>query len=456
MSDLAALELSTLGEQPDSQAELRPTPTDSVGLASDLAPVDGGWKAWTFVVSSFILETFIWGFGFSFGIFQDYYRSSPDSPFYGASPSSISAIGTTSLAVQYIFGFLILIVLKVYARYVKAMLWSCLAVACGCFILSSFATQIWHLVILQGVILGAAGGVLYGPALLWLSEWFVERRGLAGGLIFCGSGVGGALFPPLLGTLLEKAGFRWTLRIWGAAFAVFAGAAIWFIQPRIPASRSRDIRVAPVDWSFLVHPTFLIIATTNLIQSLGYFPVSLYIPTYTSSLGLPALDGQLVLSTFNMFSVIGQIIFGYLCDRMSYSRVVIISGLGSALAAYLLWGYARNLGLIFAFAILFGCLGGGFSSIEPPAAAEISPNSLSSGVIVGLFGAVKGVAAIVGPLLAGSLYNPMDAGIPSTYGLFGFEKVTLFVGGMMIATAAGGLVSATVSHVRQRHRDRRS
>src|SRR5271170_3422762 len=42
-----------------------------------------------------------------------------------------------------------------------------------------------------------------------------------------------------------------------------------------------------------------------LLQGLGYFPVSLYMPTYTSALGLPPLNGSFVLATFNLVSVIG-------------------------------------------------------------------------------------------------------------------------------------------------------
>jgi len=42
-----------------------------------------------------------------------------------------------------------------------------------------------------------------------------------------------------------------------------------------------------------------------LLQALGFFPVSLYMPTYTSTLGLPPSTGSLVLATFNLVSVLG-------------------------------------------------------------------------------------------------------------------------------------------------------
>ncbi|KZT57503.1 MFS general substrate transporter [Calocera cornea HHB12733] len=353
--DLGTMELTDLAEtqQASRGTEAQRSESERELLATELAPVDRGRQAWTFVMAAFILETFVWGFGFCFGVFQNYLTSYPDSPFLGSTPTLISVIGTTSLAVSYLVGFGSIALLRRFDRDVKKILWTSLVVAIGSLILSSFATQVWQLILLQGAAFGTAAGILYAPALLWVPEWFVARRGLASGLIFCGSGFGGALFPVVVGALLEKSGFRWTLRIWAVLFGIFTGLATWFVRPRVPVSRVRHARLAPIDWTFFKHPSFIIVALTTLIQALAYFPISLYMPTYTSALGLPPVNGQLVLSTFNACSVV---IFGYLCDRVSYSRVIMISGLGAALSAYLVWGFARNLGLIFAFVILFGSL----------------------------------------------------------------------------------------------------
>ena len=51
--------------------------------------------------------------------------------------------------------------------------------------------QVWQLILLQGVGFGISGGLLYVPVIKLLSEWFSERKGLAGGIIFAGGGVGG-------------------------------------------------------------------------------------------------------------------------------------------------------------------------------------------------------------------------------------------------------------------------
>ena len=66
---------------------------------------------------------------------------------------------------------------------------------CGGFISASFATNVWHLHISQGVLVGCGVGFLYIPALPILSQWFLKKRSLANGISAAGSGVGGAALP---------------------------------------------------------------------------------------------------------------------------------------------------------------------------------------------------------------------------------------------------------------------
>ena len=88
---------------------------------------------------------------------------------------------------------------------------------------------------------------------------------------------------------------------------------------------------------------------------MSFFPVSLYIAGFTTSIS-STLAATIVLAIFNSSGVIGQIIIGYLSDRFPYPWIMFISTLGSAVAAFLLWGFANTLAQVFAFAILFGGL----------------------------------------------------------------------------------------------------
>lgn len=76
---------------------------------------------------------------------------------------------------------------------------------------------------------------------------------------------------------------------------------------------------------------------------------------------------------------------------MDYTHVIVFSGVGSALSAFLMWGFAKSLGMIFAFVVIFGGIvspvqtfafeveadkdshqSSGFSSTAPAASKDIA------------------------------------------------------------------------------------
>ncbi|KAI0048508.1 MFS general substrate transporter [Auriscalpium vulgare] len=412
-----------------------------------LAPVDGGIQAWTFVFCSFVLESLVWGFPFSFGVFQEWYLSHP--PFDSASEASINAIGTVTLAIQYMEGIVFAFIAQRFPHWLRPMMVGGLVVCVTSMLISSFATKVWHLILLQGVVYGIAGGCLYMPVVFWLSEWFVERRSFAGSFIFGGSGLGGAAFPIVANYLLQRVGFRWTIRAIALAVGALGGLAILGVKPRLPIPpASRRTRAPPLDFSFIKSPVFISVGITVFLQALAYFPVSLYIPTYAVSLGYSRLHGTLALTVFNLATVIGQIVSGYYCDVGPYTRVMFSSAILSSILAYALWGFAHSLALVYVFVVIFGTISGGFSSVWPPAAAEVHRSQPFSPFA--FFAIAKGLAAVFGPFIAAALHPVRIDNIsasklgPGKHGWagYGFTSITIFVGSMMAATTVGSAVSA--------------
>ncbi|KZV74992.1 MFS general substrate transporter [Peniophora sp. CONT] len=400
-----------------------------------LPPVDGGIQAWTFVFCAFIIETLVWGFPFSYGVFQEWYLSSPDSPFRGASESAINAIGTIAIGLQYIVGAFIMFFVQKYPQWTKPMMIASLIACVGGLALSSFATQVWHLILLQGVVYGTAGGSLYMPVVGWLNEWFVTRRSFACSFIFGGGGLGGAGFPLLANALLQRVGFRWTLRTMAALVGVLGGLALIGAKPRLPVARHST--PAPLSFSFMTSPVFILVAITVFVQGLSYWPVSLYIPSYAASLGFSSLNGTLALAAFNLATVAGQVLFGFYCDKGSYTTVMIGSSVLSAVFAFVLWGFAHSLTPFYLFAVLFGGISGGFSSIFPPASTEIFSAQATTPFMI--FGCAKGLASITGPFIAAALHpksasDELSAGSGGWSG-YGFTAITIFVGSGMVASA---------------------
>ncbi|KAI0046480.1 MFS general substrate transporter [Auriscalpium vulgare] len=384
---------------------------------ADLASVDGGVQAWTFVLCSFILEALVWGFPFSYGVFQQWYLSNP--PFEGASEAMINSIGTVTLAIQYMEGIVLAFVFQRFPHWLRPIMIGGLVVCVISMLISSFATQVWHLILLQGVVYGTAAGCLYMPVIFWLSEWFVVRRSLASAFIFSGGGFGGAVFPVAADFLLQRVGFRWTIRAIALTVGILGGLAILGVKPRLPIPPASSRQTAPpLDFSFLKSPVFISVAITVFMQGLAYFPVSIYIPTYAVALGYSRLSGTLALTIFNLACVVGQMACGYYCDLGPYTHVMLFSGMLSSILVFALWGFAHSLALIFVFVTLFGIISGGFSAIWTPAAAEV--HAIQPFTPFAFFCAAKGLAAVFGPFIAAALHHDCNDCISASQGKHGW------------------------------------
>ncbi|KAI8986278.1 MFS general substrate transporter [Trametes punicea] len=432
-----------------SRAALHARDPQEGAIIQELPPVDRGVKAWTFCMSSFVLEMMVWGFGYSYGIFQDYYTSHP--PFDKASGVAISAVGTVSLAIQYGEVIFLSFMFGRYPDFLRIGMWSGLLLYFVALFCSSFATEVWQLILLQGVGVGIGGGLLYMPVIKLLSEWFSERRGLAGGIIFAGTGVGGFVFPFALNALLDRVGFRWALRIWAIGTSLFSAMALSCMRSRFPVPRyiagQRRPRFIPPQLGFMRSPLFWAFAITNLLQGLSYFPVSLYIATFTRSIS-SQLTATVVLALFNSSAVVGQIVLGHLSDRFPYPVIMAVSALGSGLAAFFLWGFANAATFLYFFAVIFGGLSGGFSSTWPTAAVESAGEQPEyAGMALAGTAFFKGISAVIGPIISGLLLEAgKGSSMQSGFGRLGYGAVEIFVGSCSLATVVGSLAVASARH----------
>ncbi|KAI9840107.1 MAG: hypothetical protein M1837_001911 [Sclerophora amabilis] len=223
---------------------------------------DGGWEAWGVLCGCFCLEAFVWGFPCSFDMFEQHQGASdvPDAghPAYCPLPSrSIAAdmppelrypqspVVTTSLVLHESFdthgissseltGSLAIGALAIGFMYLGTpfMVWTLqrwphrnrlsmitgVGVVTAALLASSFASNIWHLILTQGILYGLGGILTHTPTLFYLDEWWVRRKGLAIGLMGAGTGAGGVAIPLVLKVGLETFEYRTIVRIWAVFF----------------------------------------------------------------------------------------------------------------------------------------------------------------------------------------------------------------------------------------------
>lgn len=69
------------------------------------------------------------------------------------------------------------------------------------------------------------------------SQYFSKRRGLANGVMFAGSGFGGAANSFILDALIQSLGASWAYRIMGIMTLATALPTAWLIKERVPLNR---------------------------------------------------------------------------------------------------------------------------------------------------------------------------------------------------------------------------
>ncbi|KAJ7475407.1 MFS general substrate transporter [Mycena galericulata] len=342
-----------------------------------------------------------------------------------------------STGIIYLASWLILPIISRYPTLKKPLMVLGVVFCVTGLIGAAFATQPWQLVLTQGVIYALGGSFLYFPVMTYLFEWFSERKGLANGIIFSGTGVGGVVVPIIVEVLLRKYGHRTTLISLAIAFVVLIIPAFPYMKPRLPVSKTT---AQSIDFSFVHSPAFWTLFVANLVQGLPTYIPTLYLPTFAADLGISNGEGSLTLSLLNGASVSGLIFLGYLSDRFDLRVAMLFSTLGSSLAVLLLWGLSRSLPLLLVFSFVYGFLGPSWSALWPRFITSIiGDDPHMSSIVLTVFIGGRGVGNVAsGPVSTAILRQwALTNKTPFAYGLKDYGPLILFTGLMLLLSAAG-------------------
>jgi MFS family permease len=384
----------------------------------------------------------------SYGVFQEYYSSNWTLK---GNHEVTGIVGTTSNGVMYLsMPFLFALFTKRWACYRQTAAMCGAALSCISFLLSSFSTQVWHLVATQGVMAALGCALIYSPTTLSLGEWFrVSNRAVAYGVVFSCKNIVGSVCPFLFRGLLDHYDFRMALRIWTAIAGGTSILAI-FLIPTHPSSLSATShRARKIPWSFLKHQTFYIYSIAIILQSCGYGIPQTYLNTYAHEVTLLSqTSATLLLTLFNLPGILSSSFFGYLSDKKRFSlsatTVTCISAVSSALSAFLFWGLTSpgSMALLVIFSMTFGFFAGGYSATwggvinELEREAAQRNEAIDTGMIYGLLNGARGIGYVSGGLASVPL---LKVGGGSQMGRFGYETsygpLIIFTG---LSTVFGG------------------
>ncbi|KAJ5737575.1 uncharacterized protein N7483_002700 [Penicillium malachiteum] len=401
--------------------------------SQQLPPMDGGLDAWLFLAACFVMEALVWGFAFTYGVFQEYYSALPEFENSG----SIAVVGTCAMGIMYLD---LPIVFAAYRQWPKYQRLGCgvgVILMCLALGLSSFSTNVTHLIITQGIFYAIGGSIAYSPCILLMEDWFNKRKGLAFGVMWAGTGLGGVILPIVMERLLDKYGFRTTLRAFAVALFLLTAPLVYFVKPRVPVAKNHK-SPPPPDLRFIMTCTFALFELCNTIEALGFFLPSLYLPTYAGMLGASSSLQALTVILFNVASVVGCVLMGAIIDKLDVTVCIVVSTIGSTLGVFLIWGFSMSLAPLFIFSIVYGLFAGSYTSTWPGIMRDVvrKKASAESSMVFACLAAGRGI----GNIISGPLSEALIKGLPwegqagfgygSGYGsLIVFTGVTGVVGG---------------------------
>lgn len=251
---------------------------------------EGGARAWLVIFGSFSIICGTFGLISSAGLFQSYWQNHQLSSYASRDVGWITAVNV------FLNLFLGVQVGPLFDRYgPRWLLLGGSVVYVLSLVLMAECSKYWHFMLVYGILNGTSSSFLTTTALAVVAHWFEVKRGMASGITFVGSSVGGIGFPLLLDPALGLLGWTWALRVIALIVLVLMIAGNLCIRGRLPPRTNggavdlRCFRDARFSWATLGVACFEFV----LFGALGL------LPTYSLQQGFSSQTSFNVIAILN-------------------------------------------------------------------------------------------------------------------------------------------------------------
>ena len=400
---------------------------------------DGGW-GWVVVIATLTFNIIYDGCSYSFGIL---YVNILD--YFDDTKSNTAWIGSLFFSVPLLCAPLAGLVTKRIGSRAATMLGGLIA-SLG-FLIASFSSSLWMLIIFYGLVGGVGMSLPYFNSLKTVTDYFDKRLALASGIAECGAGLGTIIFAPITDFLVTEYRWRGTILILSGIVAhIIACGALYrpldrnqevldvgknkdnslFTVENVETSNRTEINVfslsngsiVPVKdkksriklfcqrySANLLKIPFIIFAISNFVMYFWYDVPYVFIVARSVSFRMSSQKASSLLAIIgfvHLFSILG---YGFLGDRAFVNRTILY-GVSTALCgvSVLLVPLFHTFSIL---AILSGCFGLFSAATEALLSCvliDIVGKEAFDNFFCGLILFIEGIANLVGPPFAGLLY----------------------------------------------------
>ncbi|KAI8871017.1 MFS general substrate transporter [Ramicandelaber brevisporus] len=379
-----------------------------------IVPPNGDY-GWVIVAASLLCIAASFGQFQAFGVFEREYHQ---NVFPSETSAKISLIGTLQIAFQSIPSAFTGYAAEAYG-YRRCIFIGGVLIGLG-LILASFATQIWLSLLAQGAIVGVGAAFVVVPAISIPAQYFTTKRGLATGLVYSGTGIGGVIISRGVQSLISGVGIFWALRIVGIVCMTLICVASMFMQPLIQPKPREKI----LDFGMFRNRRFFIMVIYGMLMFSVFYVPFYYIPLFVVSTGSGSADtGATVDMIANVGSIVGRVIGAFMADRLGCMNTIVLSLMVSVTSVFGIWLPFSTLASTTTFGIIYGLSSGAqMAMLTQMVAIGFGLDRLAT--LVGVVLCAGGVGIVAGTPLAGVIYDHthMSSGF---LGLIGYNGSVL-------------------------------
>lgn len=306
----------------------------------------------------------------------------------------------------------------------RTMQVAALVISVGYFLLSR-ARELWQFYAACIAVACALWLLAYIPFAMILSNWFHKRTGFVIGLTYMGTGLGGMVFSPIIGSLIANAGWRQAMMTMAIVMAAVHIPCTFFLR-----DRPEDMGLRPYGWEekkeTVQHRDTLpgipfeagrhsakFILMAAAIALLGFVNVgfSSNLPSHMADRGYSIETASRIMSATMASLAVGKISLGWIYDKFGSGLATALSGAMLAacpLAGMLLPGNGPIICIVLCFS-----LGMAFGSVGIPIVAREAFGLRDFDKYNGAINALSGVLSAAGPAFSGFVYDAEGSYIPA-------------------------------------------
>ncbi len=234
-----------------------------------------------------------------------------------------------------------------------------------CYIIATYCSALWQFYVVFGVANVFLAGLTQLPVSMLITAWFEDKRSTMMSIAFAGSGIGAAIWSPVLNSFISSSSDGWktamlysgifvaVVMILVALFLVKRSPAEYGTEPYRTGSSNKDASAEQAkkaaSWVGVSKKTatkskawLAVIGTVMLIGALAS-GVTTHVPNFATEMTNDGGKlGSLLLSVYSIFSTISYFFGGALMDKMGIKKTTLLAvfaiviGLGTlALASVL-------------------------------------------------------------------------------------------------------------------------